>query len=296
MKPVLPIATAFTARGLRLAVLWLAGLFFGIPLVWLFLAPTKTDDELADGPAFAFGSLGNVGRAWDNLMLYNDGVLLQWAVNSVIYTGATVILAVATSILAGYALARLPVPGRQTLLTITLVSMLMPAAALVLPLFLEIEAAGLTNTAWSVILPSAFYPFGVYLAFIYFSTSLPPDLLAAGRLDGCGEWQLFRHVALPLSRPLLSLLAFFAFIANWNNYFLPYVMLSEEEAFPLPVGLAALASNTPALYPQLGGSQLPIERPEIALASVVVVAPVIVLFIFSQRFLIRGTVAGAIKD
>ena len=86
----------------------------------------------------------------------------------------------------------------------------------------------LVGTPWAVILPTAFFPFGVYLAYVFYATSVPRDLLAAGRVDGCSEWQLFRLVCLPLSKTLIGLLTFLSFTANWNNYFLPFVMLHDD--------------------------------------------------------------------
>jgi multiple sugar transport system permease protein len=114
--------------------------------------------------------------------------------------------------------------------------MIMPASALVLPLFLEINAAHLVGTPWSVILPMSFFQFGVYLVYIYFSSHLPRDLLAAALLDGCSEWGVLRHVAVPLARPVVALVAFFSFVANWNNFFLPFVMLPSSGQYPIQVG------------------------------------------------------------
>jgi multiple sugar transport system permease protein len=115
-------------------------------------------------------------------------------------------------------------------------------------------------------------------------------------MDGCTEVGLFRRVALPLAKPLIGLLAFFSFVANWNNYFLPYVMLSDQSAFNLPVGLGALIAGTPALNPSAGGSFMPITRPEVALAGLIVVAPIAVIFLFAQRYLVRGILAGSVKS
>jgi multiple sugar transport system permease protein len=98
--------------------------------------------------------------------------------------------------------------------------MITPGTALVLPLFQEVNAVHLINTPWAVILPAAFYPFGAYLTFIFFTTSLPKDLLAAARIDGCSEFGVFRFVALPLTAHLRPG-GVFSFVANWNNYFLP---------------------------------------------------------------------------
>ena len=99
--------------------------------------------------------------------------------------------------------------------------MIMPAAALVLPIFLELNALHLIGNVLSVILPFSFFPFGVYLAYIYFSTAIPRELLDAARVDGCGEWATFRYIALPLATPIVALVLFFSFVADWNNFFLP---------------------------------------------------------------------------
>jgi multiple sugar transport system permease protein len=203
-------------------------------------------------------------------------------------------VSVAAALLAGYALATMNFRGRKTILMATLIAMVLPATAVVLPLFLEINALHLTNTAASVILPASFYPFGVYLAYIYFATSLPKDLLDAARIDGCSEAKMFLHIALPLAKPVIALVAFFSFVANWNNYFLPYVMLAETEKYNLPVGLGVLMASTPVINPT-GGSILPITRPEAAMAGLIVVVPVALLFLFFQRFLVRGILSGSTK-
>ncbi|MGV8882935.1 MAG: carbohydrate ABC transporter permease [Rhodoglobus sp.] len=280
----------------RILILALFAIYFLVPLVWLVLAPTKTDAQLVDLAPFSVGSWENVLTAANNLMAYNGTVMAQWFANSALYSIGSLLITVTTALAAGYALAVLDPPFRRSVLALTLVAMIVPPTALVLPLFLEFNAVGLTNTAWSVILPASFFPFATYLAFIYFSTSLPRELLEAGRLDGCGELGLFTRIALPLATPLVGLVAFFSFVANWNNYFLPYVMLSEESSYNLPVGLGALISGTPALNPGAGGSLLPIHRPEIALAGILVVAPVALVFIISQRFLVRGILDGSVKS
>jgi multiple sugar transport system permease protein len=196
---------------------------------------------------------------------------------------------------AGYGLALTEFIGRKVLLSITLLVMIMPATALVLPLFLEMNLVHLVDTPFSVILPFAFFPFGVYLCYIFFSSSIPRDLLAAARVDGCGEWGVFRQVALPLARPIVALVAFFAFVADWNNFFLPFVMFPDSTKFPVQVGLQYLLSSTPSFNPTVGGTQVPILRPELALATVVAVAPVLIVFLFAQRTLVTGMLAGATK-
>jgi multiple sugar transport system permease protein len=270
-------------------------LFFVLPAVWLLLAPTKTAAELVNDSPLAFGSFGNVIRAWQHLTGFQNGVLFTWLRNSAVYAVGALILTLLTSIPAGYALALSRFRGRKLLLTVTLVVMIMPSAALVLPIFLELNLVGLVGTVWSIILPFSFYPFGVYLVYIYFATSLPRDLLAAARLDGASEWQIFAQVALPLAKPVVGLVAFFSFVGNWNNFFLPYLVLPGSDQFPIQVGLNQLLSATPSFNP-VAGAGLDITSPELALAIIVAILPVLVLFLFSQRTLVSGMLAGATKE
>nr|HET6902006.1 carbohydrate ABC transporter permease [Ktedonobacteraceae bacterium] len=280
---------------IRFFALLLIGIFFGLPLVWLILAPTKTDVQLTQNFPLSFGSLSKIGEDWQHLLSFDNGVIVQWSINSVLYALATLVLALAVSLPAGYALATSRPWGRDLILSLTLVAMLLPISALVLPLFLEINVVQLVNTPWSVILPMAFFPFGVYLAFIYYAVSLPKDLLSAARIDGANEWQLFWHVGLPLSRPLLGLLVFLNFTATWNNYFLPFVMLQDTSVYNLPVGLQVLMISTPALHPTTS-TNIPIHKAELALAGVLMVLPVAIVFLFSQRFVTSGALTGGIRE
>jgi multiple sugar transport system permease protein len=289
------IAT-LTSRGFIWLILLVLLVFFVLPVLWLLLAPTKTDAGLVNSAPLSFGSLTNLGAAWSHLVNFQGAAILVWLKNSATYSIGALILNLIATIPAGYALALTRFRGRSTLLSLTLVVMLVPTSALVLPVFLELSSVHLTGTAWSVILPFSFYPFGVYLTYIYYSTSLPRDLLSQARIDGCTEWQLFTHIAIPLATPVIGLVAFFSFVDNWNNYFLPLVMLAKPEDYTLPLGLQELLSSTPAFNPGEGGAQLDIGRPELALAVIVSILPVLILFLFSQRTLVSGMLAGATKE
>ena len=203
-------------------------------------------------------------------------------------------ITLAAGIPAGYALAMTEFRGRRALLVTTLVVMLMPATTLVVPLFLEINAVHLVGSLWSVVLPFSFYPFGVFLTYIYFSTALPRDLLAAARIDGCTEFGAFRRIALPLAAPIIALVGFFSFVANWTNYFLPYVMLPESNQYPVQVGLGLLLTDVPQFNPTAGTAA--VLRPELALATLVAISPVLIVFLFAQRYLVSGLLAGATKE
>ncbi|MFL6111703.1 MAG: carbohydrate ABC transporter permease [Catenulispora sp.] len=265
-----------------------------LPVLWLVLAATKTDDQLVHNNPLSFGSLHALRANWHALTGYQDDAIFQWLRNSAAYSFFALIITLAVAIPAGYALAMTEFRGRRMLLIATLVVMLMPNATLVVPLFLEINAVHLIGSMWSIILPYAFYPFGVYLAYIYFSTALPRELLEAARLDGCSEFGVFRRVALPLAAPIVALVGFFSFVANWTNYFLPYVLLPESKQFPIQVGLGTLLNDVPQFNPTVGS--LAVERPELALATLLAITPVLVVFLFSQRFLVAGMLAGATKS
>jgi multiple sugar transport system permease protein len=289
-------ATAERAAGrsLTTVILVLFGLFFLIPIVWLLLAGTKSDDALVNANPFSFGSLGDLKDNWDALMSFQDGAVKTWMLNSVVYSGLALILTLVVSIPAGYALAKLDFKGRRPLLIITLVVMLMPTAALVLPTFLEINYAHLVNTPLSVVLPYSFFPFGVYLTYIYFADAVPSELLEAAKIDGCGEVRSFTAIALPLAAPVIALVGFFSFVQNWNNFFLPYVMLPGSDAYPMQVGLTQMLTSTPNFNPVVGANA-EVTPPELVLATLVSAAPVLVIFLVAQRYLVSGLTAGATK-
>ena len=270
-------------------------LFFAIPIVWLLLASTKTARGLIVDNPFAPGSLGGLTANWDSLFGFGDGEVTAWVGNSALYAIGALVITLIASIPAGYAMALTQFRLRRLLLILTLVVMLIPNTALVLPIFLELNTVGLIGSPLSVILPMSFFPFGVYLTYIYFSTSIPRDLLAAARVDGCREWQVFTKIALPLATPIVALVAFFNFVQSWNNFFLPFVMLPSSDGYPIQVGLTSLLASTPAFNPSSAGTQS-IQLPTLALATVISVLPVLIVFLFSQRFLVAGMTAGGTKE
>jgi len=284
--------------GARTALLLVFAIFFIAPVLWLVLAPTKTDNALITSSPFSFGSFHNVGQAWKHLDAYSDHLYRRWIANTLIYSLSATAITLAISIPAGYGLALGKFWGRRLILTVTLVVMIMPAAALVLPIFLELNALHLIGSVFSVILPFSFFPFGIYLAYIYYATAIPSELLDAARVDGCGEWLTFRRVALPLAKPIVALVFFFSFVANWNNFFLPYVVLADSNQYPITVGLSNLLASTPSFNPAVGGGgqSVNIFKPELALATLLAVIPVAIVFLVSQRALVRGTLGGAVKQ
>jgi multiple sugar transport system permease protein len=281
-------------RALVTIILLVFAAFFILPIIWLLLAPTKSNTQLLLESPFSFGSFDQLVANWNELFAFGSGVFATWIGNSAYYSFAALAITLLVSIPAGYALAFIEFRGRRLLLVTTLIVMLIPNTALVLPIFLELSAARLIGNPLAVILPFSFFPFGVYLTYIYFSTAVSRDLLNAARIDGAGELRVFAQVALPLATPVIALVGFFSFVANWNNYFLPFLVVGGEK-IPVQVGLANLLSNVPAFNPTTASS-IVIQLPTLALATLLSVAPILLIFLFAQRFLVEGMTAGGTKE
>jgi multiple sugar transport system permease protein len=281
-------------RAVAILILVVFVLFFVVPLIWLVLAPTKTDRQLLLEVPFAFGSWETLAANWNSLMTFQKGLIWTWLGNSAFYCVAALCITLIISIPAGYAMALTEFRGRKALLAATLIVMLVPSTALVLPIFLELSAVRLIGNPLAAILPFSFFPFGVYLTYIYFSTAVSRDLLDAARMDGANEFQVFWKIAMPLATPVIALVGFFNFTGNWNNYFLPYVTLPGRKA-PIQVGLAELLSNVPAFNPTNAASTT-ISLSALALATLLAIAPVLIVFLFAQRYLVSGMTAGGTKE
>ncbi len=268
--------------------------FFATPIVWLLLAPTKSTNQLSYLNPLAFGSLSQLGTTAHNLLTYQNGIIWAWFFNSVWYTVVSVSVALVASIPAGYALATFRFRGNTLILFITLMTMIVPAAALILPLYLEMSAVGVVNTPWAVILPGTFYPFGVYMIYLFTKNAIPESIIEAARLDGASEFGILTRIFIPLARPAIIMIAFFAVVGSWNSFFLPFIMLTSANLQTLQTGLEALVSATGALG---GGnlSNIDIHAPEVAFATLISILPILMVFLFAQKYLAAGQAAGAEK-
>jgi len=286
-------------RVLAWAVVAVAAVFFLAPIVWLLLEPTRTAPDALAGPALGFGSLHLVG-VWWQVLLSDTGIggsTLTWIENSALYSGSGVLIAVAFGLPAGYALATVDFIGRRALLIVTMIAMLIPSNALVLPLVLEAHAFHLLGSPLAVILPYGLFPFGVYMAYLYFNTPRIHHLLASARIDGCNDWQAFRQVALPLSAPVIGLIMLLDFVASWTNYFLPFLMYAPWNAtgrYPVSLGIAQQLMGGTTFGTYIGNLDLQTRAPapEEALLLLATAAPVIVVLLIAQRWIASGRLAG----
>jgi multiple sugar transport system permease protein len=221
---------------IAMALLFLFTIYFLVPYFWLIVSSTKNAGDLFGTFGLWFSPNFNLFSNLQQLFTYQDGIFVRWFLNSLLYAGVGAIVGTWLSAMAGYALAKYVFPGRNLMFSLVLGAILVPGTALALPLYLMFSGVQLTNTYWAVLLPSVVSPFGVYLSRIYAAASVPDELLEAARIDGANEYRTFT-IALHLMTPALVTIFLFQFVAIWNNYFLPLVMLSDEKLFPITVGL-----------------------------------------------------------
>ncbi|MBA2813350.1 carbohydrate ABC transporter permease [Streptomyces sp. KM273126] len=256
-----------------------------LPVAWVVIAATKSGSELFSTFTFLPGT--GLTDNLSGLNAYRDGIYWQWMGNSALYAGLGALLSTAVSAISGYALAVYRFRGRETVFNILLAGVLMPPVILAIPQYLLLARVDLADTYWSVLLPLVLSPYGVYLSRIYAAAAVPGDVVEAGRMDGASEWRIFIRIALPMMVPGLVTVFLFQFVAVWNNFLLPYIMLSDDEKFPITLGLFTLleqGSNTPALYTL------------VITGALLAVLPLIAVFLVIQRFWSLDLLSGAVKS
>jgi multiple sugar transport system permease protein len=260
-----------------------------VPLVWLVINASKTQPALFSTSGLSFGGpfalFDNIGQTFS----YNNGIFFRWLGNTLLYVvvgaGGATILATA----AGYGLAKYRFPGRRAVFAIVLGAVAVPTTALAVPTFLMFSKLGLTNTPLSVIIPSLISPFGLYLIWVYAADAIPDELMEAARIDGAGEFRIFLTVTLRQLVPGIVTVALFTMVQTWNNYFLPLIMLSEPKWYPLTVGLNQWSAQAN------GAGAQPIFN-LVLTGSLLTIIPLVIAFLFMQRFWQSGLSAGSVKQ
>ncbi|HET6758932.1 MAG TPA: carbohydrate ABC transporter permease [Propionibacteriaceae bacterium] len=262
--------------------------YFLLPLFWLVVASTKSNADLFSSFGLWFANF-NLFENIKNVLTFQDGVFIYWMINSAIYAVVSAVGASFLSTAAGYGFAKYDFPGKAVLFAITLGAIMVPIAALTVPTYLLFARAGLTDTYFAIILPSLATPFGVFLMRVYAADAVDNALIEAARVDGVGELRIFFTVALRLLLPGSITVLLFSLVATWNNYFLPLIMLNTAEKFPLTVGLALWQSTA------AGGSGSRALFSTVITGSLLSIIPLVVAFLFLQRYWQSGLATGGVK-
>ncbi len=254
------------------------------PLYWLAVAATKGNSDLFSSFGLWFAHF----NLWQNLVdtfTHDGGAYPHWLLNSVLYAGVGGFFSMVISVLSGYALAKFVFPGRGLIFGLVLGAVLVPQTTLALPLYMVISKVNLANTYWAVLLPSLLSPIGVFLARVFAADAVPTDLIDAARVDGAGEFRIFLRIATPLLVPGMVTIFLFQFVAIWNSFFLPLIVLSDPNLFPVNLGLATWNFD-PASHELLYNL--------IVTGSFVAVLPLIAMFLFLQRYWRAGLAFGSV--
>lgn len=267
----------------------LAIAYFIVPIIWVFVNSTKNNEQLFSTFSLWFPDKWSLTTNLRDLFTQDGGVFLTWVRNTIFYSLTSALGSTLICAMAGYALARFSFKGKIFLEASTLSMVMVPATVLVMPLYLMLSKLNMVNTVWAVILPSLLNPFGVFLVKVFIESSIPDEILQSARIDRAGEFRIFWQIVLPMLRPALVTVFLFSLVASWNNFFLPLVMLSEQKFYPLTVGLTAWFAQAS----QEGGNSILFNL--VIVGSLVAIIPLIISFIFLQRYWQGGLTAGAVK-
>ncbi|MFN8487998.1 MAG: carbohydrate ABC transporter permease [Caldilineaceae bacterium] len=252
------------------------------PFVWLFFSSFKTGDDIVRIPVTLLPAKWTL-TAYQMLLDPERANLPLAFWNSFIVTSGTVITVLFTSSLGGFVFARLDFPGRKILFYFILSTTMVPFLTLLIPLYIVMKQLNLLNSLWGLWVPSIFSSFGIFLSrqFIY---GIPGDLYDAAKMDGSSDFGIYRNIILPLTRPLLSVLAIFVFLGTFNAYLWPLVILNDTDKMTMPLVLSRIADRF--------GAQ---DYQAVMAGSVLILLPPLLVFLIFQRNFVRGIALTGLK-
>jgi multiple sugar transport system permease protein len=260
-------------------VLVLVGILFVLPFLYMFLASFKPALEIIKMPPSFFPkkfTLINYQTIFERLKFW------RYFLNSIIVSGSITAIAVFTSSLAGFVFTKFKFPGREVIFVMFLAGLMIPFSIIVMPLFLLVSSAGMQNTYVGLILPMAISPFGIFLM-RQFMEGIPNDMVEAAKIDGANNMWIYFRVIVPLAMAGMGAVAVFTFLWSWNQLWWPLMVVSKEAMRTLPLGVAALTFQIAKRYDM------------IVTGASLAVAPVMVVFVFAQRTLIKGMMLTGLK-
>jgi multiple sugar transport system permease protein len=264
-------------------------LYVLIPFYWLVIASTKSNGGIID----TFGLLPTARPSpfsnLRSLFSYDNGIFLRWSLNSFVYTAVAGALATLLSLMAGYALYVYRFMGRRFILFSLVAATAVPGATLAFPLYFLIAKMGLANTLLGLFLPLLVAPFGVFLMWLYLSSTDCRRIVQAARVDGASEFRIFRSIVVPIASPAVVTVFLLVIVAIWNNYILPVLVITNPNLQPLTVGLAMWAAAGAAG----AGASRQLLYTLVVTGSIVFITPIVALFLVLQRYWRNGLSLGS---
>lgn len=263
-------------------VVILAVLAFAVafPFIWMLLTSFKPENDIVQFPPRlwpARWTLENYVDIWSRVPF------ARLFLNSIVFAGGVTIVSLLLDSMTAYALSRLTFPGRDIIFVVILIALMLPFQVTFIPVFVTVHDLGLLNSFGGLIIPRATNAFGIFMLRQFFMT-LPRALDDAARVDGAGEFFIYSRIILPLSGPALATLAVFHFMYNWNDFLWPLLITSSTEMRTLPAGLALFV-----------GAHV-VEYGVVVAGAVLALAPLLVAFLFAQRYFIQGIAMTGLKD
>jgi multiple sugar transport system permease protein len=266
-------------RVLLYVLLVLGALLALVPMLWMLSASLMPQGEANSYPPRFLPSRPTLEHY---AALFTRLQLGRFFMNSAIVAGTVTVVSLFINSMAGYAFAKLRFRGRDRLFRLLTTGLVIPVQVAMLPLFLLMKQLGFINSYWGVIIPSLASIFGIFLVRQY-ALSFPSELLDAARIDGAGEFRIYWSIVVPVIRPILATLSIWTFLSTWNDFMWPLIVLSDERRYTLPVALAGLVGEHA-------------QDTELMMAgSVLTVLPVLLVFLFLQRYYIAGITVGSVK-
>lgn len=266
------------SKWLIILILTIGGFFMILPFIWMILSSVKTDAEILQIPP----------TIWPRDFTWDSFIKLFTEMNFAVYLKNTLIIVVFSFLglflnaMAGYGFAKFKFKGKNKLFYLVLATMMIPGQVTMIPVYLLLNAVGLTNTMTGIVLPGLVGAFGIFL-FRQFMSTISNDLIEAARLDGASEFYIFWRIILPISRPVLAVQGILTFIGAWNSFIWPLIIANDEKFYTLSVGLQLLKGQYGSNYAlQMAGSTF-------------MVIPIIIIFMIFQKYILKGFNVSGMK-
>jgi multiple sugar transport system permease protein len=266
---------------LATAVLIMAAIVWLVPIAWVVDTALKTEPDTTTVPITWIPPSGFTMESFWQVL--SAGNMLRWFFNSFLTSSIITVLVVLLASLAAFGFSRISFPGRNFLFFAIVAGIVIPPQVLIVPLFQEMDALGLVDTYWGIILPQIAAPIAVFI-FKQFFDGIPRELEDAARVDGASRFRIYWQIWMPLARPAIAAVSIFIFVISWNNFLWPFIVVTNTDMMTIPVGITTVQSSYGVRYADIMAS------------AVLAGLPLVVVFLFFQRQIVQGIANTGLKS